>query len=229
MESKIIGGSMQALSIALGENEVVYGDSGRLISKSDNIKMTPKLVGGLFGAITRKVTGATGMLTEFKSTTGFGNVSMSGTMPGKIKEIDLGDSEEFIAEHYAFLAAENTVKFSMETLNFGAAFFGGSGLVLQKFTGPGKVFIHVTGDIIEYELDGSSSMEIDPGHIAGFDATLSYKVTFVDNIKTAMFGGVGLFLAKFTGKGRLMLHSVSRYKLSSEIFLQGEEAAKNKG
>jgi uncharacterized protein (AIM24 family) len=98
---------------------------------------------------------------------------------------------------------------------------------LQKFEGPGVVFIHTVGDLLEYELDGSKALEVEPGHIAGFDASLTYKIRFVDNIRTAMFGGVGLFLAKFEGKGRVILHSVSRFKFSSEIFRAGYEQNKD--
>jgi uncharacterized protein (AIM24 family) len=42
-----------------------------------------------------------------------------------------------------------------------------------------------------------------------------------------MFGGVGIFLAKFEGKGHVILHSISRFKLSSEIFINGFEQNKN--
>ncbi len=218
---------MQALDISIGEGEAVYSDSGKLVSKSDNVIMTPRLVGGVIGAIERKVTGATGMITEFRSSSDQGTIAVAGIMPGKIKVVELKDGETFIAEHYSFLAAEESVKFTMQTVGLGAAFFGGAGLVLQKFTGPGKVFIHVSGDIIEYDLDGTRDLEVDPGHIAGFSGTLEYKIKFVDNIRTAMFGGVGLFLARFTGTGNIVLHSVSRYKLSSEIFLEGKEQTKS--
>ncbi len=228
MEYKIIGNSMQALNIKLEKGELIYSDSGKLLSKSANIKMTPKLFGGIAGAIERKLTGATAMLTEFKSVDGSGSISVSGVLPGKIKEISLEEGEEFIAEKNAFIAAQDSVKFTIQAVGIGAAFFGGTGLILQKFVGPGSVFIHVTGDIIEYDLDGTLPIEVDPGHIAGFDATLQYKIKFVDNIKTAMFGGVGLFLATFSGKGKVILHSVSRFKLSSEIYREGEEVTKDK-
>ncbi len=221
MEFSVVGDSMQAARIVLGPGEKIYADSGKLLSKTENVVMTPRLVGGLIGAIERKITGATAMLTEFSSKGGDGVVSVAGVMPGKVKAIQLVEGEVFVAEHYAFLAADSSVKFSIETVSLGAAFFGGAGLVLQKFVGPGTVLIHVVGDIIEHKLDGTKSLEVDPGHIAGFDGTLQYKITFVDNIRTAMFGGVGLFLAKFTGSGRVVLHSVSRFKLSSEIYLQG--------
>ncbi len=227
MEYKIIGASMQSLSINLSEGESVYSDSGKLLNKSANVTMTPRLVGGVVGAIERKMTGATAMLTEFKSS-GSGSMSVAGILPGKIKQISLGEGQQFIAEAYAFLACDPTVKFSMQTVGLGAAFWGGAGLVLQRFTGPGDVFIHIVGDILEYDLDGTLDLDVDPGHIAGFDSTMNYKIRFVDNIRTAMFGGVGLFLAKFSGSGRVILHSVSRHKLSTEIFLDGEEHVKNK-
>jgi len=223
MDYEIIGSSMQGLRLHLGSGEKVYADSGKLISKTANVKMTPRLVGGIVGAIERKITGATGMLTEFAAENGEGVVSVAGVFPGKIKVVTLDEGQEFIAEHYAYIAAEESVKFSIQTVSLGAAFWGGAGLVLQKFVGPGNIFLHVIGDIIEHKLDGSEPLEIDPGHIAGFDATLSYHIRFVDNIRTAMFGGVGLFLATFTGSGNVVLHSVSRYKLSAEIYLQGQQ------
>ncbi len=227
MEYKIIGASMQSLNINLSDGESIFSDSGKLLSKSSNIKMTPRLVGGVIGALERKVTGATAMLTQFKSD-GDGSISVSGVLPGKIKHITLGEGQEFIAEAYAFLACDTSIKFSMQTIGLGAAFLGGAGLILQKFVGPGDVFIHIVGDILEYDLDGTLDLDVDPGHIAGFDATLKYKIHFVDNIRTAMFGGVGLFLANFNGSGRVILHSVSRHKLSTELVLDGEENLKNK-
>jgi len=218
---------MQSLAIRLEDGEAIYSDSGKVISKSALIKMEPKLAGGVIGAIERKFTGASGFLTEFKANGGSGLLNLAGVMPGKIYVVNLNEGEQFIAEHYAFIAAQESVKFSIETVGIGAAFFGGAGLILQRFVGPGAVFIHVAGDVIEYNVTDNDPLEIDPGHIAGFESSLKYKITFVDNIKTAMFGGVGLFLAKFEGNGKVVAHSVSRYKLSSEIYLQGREDTKN--
>lgn len=226
MKYAIIGEDMQALKITLDEGEKIYSDSGKLISKSDNVGMTPRLAGGLGKAFMRKVTGATTLLTEFENKGGEGIVSVAGVFPGKIKMIELDENEVFVAERDAFLAAQESVDFSIEFVPVGAAFFGGAGLVLQRFKGPGAVFIHVVGDIIEYKIDSSKDIEVDPGHIAGFTGGIAYNIRFVDNIRTMMFGGVGLFLATFHGDGDLILHSVSRAKLSSEIYLTGQAANK---
>ncbi len=228
MKYQIVGNNMQALNVILEEGEKVYADSGHLLSKSDNVTMVPRLAGGLVKAIERKATGTTAMLTEFQSKSGEGIVSVSGILPGKVVEVDLAPGQGLAVEHDALLAVEESVGFTLQRVSLGAAFWGGAGLMLQKFTGPGKVFIHVVGDTISHDLDGTNHIEVDPGHIAAFDSSLSYTIRGVDNVRTAMFGGVGLFLANFTGTGKLILHSVSRTKLAAELYLTGKELNKGK-
>ena len=107
-----------------------------------------------------------------------------------MKAIQLEKGQGFVADRYSFIAAEESVNFTIQTTGLQAGLFGGEGFILQKFVGPGTVFIHVIGDIIEHQLDGTTQLEIEPSHLAGFDATLQYKIRFVDNIRTMMFGGI---------------------------------------
>ncbi len=226
MKFEIIGNNMQSLKVDLGPGERIFGDSGTLISKSDSIVMTPRMAGGIGGMFARKMTGATGLLTEFMSKGVDGHVSLAGIYPGKVFAVELVEGETFVAEQQAFLAAEDSVKFTIQMMGVGAMWFGGAGIVMQKFVGPGKVFIHVVGDILEYEVTDDNPIEVDPGHVAAFDGTLQYKVTFVDNIRTAMFGGVGLFLATFRGNGRVITHTVSKIKLATQILYDAQQAKK---
>ncbi len=219
---------MQVLQINLNDGEKVYSDAGKLVSKDSNIIMTPRMKGGIFGAIARDVVGASAFLTEYAAQKGDGAVMLSSTLPGKILGIELGQNESFFAEHFAFLAATDTVSFSMQPVRISSALFGGAGFILQKFTGPGTIFLHFAGGILQYEVDGSKPFEIDPGHVAGFTPGLDYKITFVDNLRSMVFGGVGMFLAKFEGKGKVMAHSISRYKLSNEIYIEGRAQNGNK-
>lgn len=228
MRYDIIGSNMQHLDVSLNEGERVFADSGTLVSKTENVIMTPRLAGGIISAMERKATGATALLTEFAAKDGSGKVSVAGVFPGKIFQVTLKAGERFTAEQYAFLAADVTVKYTVQIMNVGAALFGGAGWYLLEFVGPGNVFIHVVGDIIERDVTPDTPVEVDPGHVAGFDTQLRYKVRFVDNIRTAMFGGVGLFLATFEGEGRLITHAVSRYKLSAEIYSTAQKQLKGK-
>jgi uncharacterized protein (TIGR00266 family) len=218
MKYDIVGSNMQHLALTMADGEKIYADSGTLVSKTENIVMTPRLAGGIISALERKATGTTALLTEFASKGGEGTVAVAGIFPGKIFQITLGAGERFTSERHAFLAADASVKYDVHVLRISTALLAHSGWYLLEFVGPGNVFIHVSGDIIEHDITPGNSIEVEPEHVAGFDSQLSYKVRFVDNIRTAMFGGVGLFLAKFEGNGRLITHAVSRHKLSADIY-----------
>jgi uncharacterized protein (TIGR00266 family) len=228
MKYDIVGSNMQHLNVSLDEGEKIFADSGTFVSKTRNISMTPKFAGGIISAIERKVTGAEALMTVFEAKGGSGEVAVAGLFPGKVFQVTLKDGEKFTVEKYSFLAADASVKYGIQLMGAGAALFGGAGLYLLELVGPGNAFIHVVGDIIEHDVTDDDPIEIDPGHIAGFDSHLKYAVSPVDNIRTAMFGGVGLFLAKFEGNGRLITHSVSRYKLSSEIYIEGLDQHKKR-
>jgi uncharacterized protein (TIGR00266 family) len=216
----------QLVKINLEEGERIFADPGKLIGKTSTISMTPRLVGGIISAMERKIVGNAAMLTVFEASGGVGSVSLSGILPGKVVAIELGEEEEFIAEHFAFLAAQDSVKFSIQALNVGAAFFGGTGIMLQKFVGPGIVFIQPVGETIEIDLDGTSPIEVDPGHIAGFDSSIKMNIKLIDNVRSAMFAKEGIFLATLSGKGRVILHSISRFKLAAALYTEGKEEDK---
>ncbi len=222
MKYDILGSNMQHLRVTLEEGDKIYADSGSFISKTQNVTMVPKLAGGVISALERKATGMTATLTEFavKDGSGTGDVSVSGVFPGKIYQVTLAEGQKFIIERYSLLAAESSVTYTIKTMNLGAMLFAKSGYYLLELVGPGNAFIHIVGDIIEHNITKDNLVEVDPQHVAGFDSTLSYNVKSVENIRTAMFGGIGLFLATFSGTGRLITHSVSRHKLSIEIYLE---------
>ncbi len=222
MKYEIIGENMQGLKVTFDPGESIFADAGKLVSKQ-NVKMVPRLKGGIINAMEREITGASAFVTDFEPLDNNATVTLAGTIPGKIFSVELEENEAFVAERFAFVAAQDTVKFSIKTVNISAALFGGAGFILQRFIGPGVVFLHVAGNIIKYDMDGSSPIEIDPRHIAGFSDSLKYEITFVDNIRSALFAGVGVFLAKFEGSGTLVAHSVSRYKLASELCSIGQQ------
>jgi uncharacterized protein (AIM24 family) len=95
----------------------------------------------------------------------------------------------------------------------GAGFFGGEGFILQKLTGPGTVFIHAGGDQVEFNLQAGEMLQVDTGCVVGFEESVNYDIQFVGGIKTAIFGGEGLFLATLTGPGKVIVQSMTLEKL----------------
>ena len=99
----------------------------------------------------------------------------------------------------------------------GAGFFGGEGFILEKLTGPGTVFIHAGGDHVEFDLKPGEVVQVDTGCVVGFEESVDYDIQYVGGIKTAIFGGEGLFLTTLTGPGKVTLQSMTLEKMRREF------------
>lgn len=224
MKYKIIGDNLQIVNIELKQGESVYSEAGRLVYKSENVKMEAEVKGGLKAAIKRVMTKESFFVTRFTCESGTGLVGFAGDLPGKIKVISLSANESFITERGAFLCAELGVKIDFRFAKIGAAFFGGEGFILQKLTGPGLVFINAVGDLIEYTLGEGESIQVATSHIVGFDPTVDYDVQRPGDIKTALFGGQGILLARLMGPGRVVLQSMTKEKIAAELGISANSA-----
>ncbi len=209
MKYEIVGEDMQTLHVDLNKGEKFYANPGHFVRKDNGITMSARAVGGATGGLVRAFTGTGIFLAEFSADTD-GEVALAGILPGKVLSFELEEGEEILVEHFAYLASD-TGNVEIQTVSLGAAFFGGAGLFLQKHKGPGKVFIHVIGRAIETDLDGNTEVQIEPGHIAAFQPSLQYDIKYVGNLRAAVLGGAGLFFANFTGKGKVICHSASRF------------------
>ena len=123
-----------------------------------------------------------------------------------------------MAQRDAFLFAQTGVQLSVAFVKkLGAGFFGGEGFILEQLTGPGTAFIHGGGDFVEFRLGAGETLQIETGSIVAFDETVEYDIQYVGGIKTALFGGEGLFLATLTGPGRIIVQSMTLQKMRREL------------
>jgi uncharacterized protein (AIM24 family) len=51
----------------------------------------------------------------------------------------------------------------------------------------------------------------------GFQATVDYDIQYVGKVKSALFGGEGLFFATLRGPGRIWLQSLPLSRLANRI------------
>lgn len=99
----------------------------------------------------------------------------------------------------------------------GAGFFGGEGFILQKLSGGGLAFLHASGTLHEVELRGGESLRVDTGCLVAFQASVTYDIQMVPGVKTALFGGEGLFLVHLTGPGKVILQTLPFSRLADRI------------
>jgi len=215
---EIIGDDMQAVVITLAAGEEVRAEAGAMTYMTDGIEMDARMTGGLLGALKRKVlAGESLFLTFFRSHAPAAKVAFSGPYPGKIVRMPLQNSA-VLCQRDSFLCAAGPVDINIEfTKRLGAGFFGGEGFILQRLEGTGDVFIHSGGTIIEMALKAGEKLRVDTGCLTAFDPTVQYDIEFVGGIKTALFGGEGLFFATMTGPGRIWIQTLPFSRLADRI------------
>jgi uncharacterized protein (TIGR00266 family) len=229
MKYSIIGDNLQLVNIELKHGEMVYGEAGSFVYKSENMQMKASVKGGLKESFKRLLTAESFFVAEFTPEKGTAVVGFGPSMPGKIKAILLKSGQTFLAERDAFLCADSGVTVDIQFTKIAAGIFGGEGIILQKLVGPGTVFINVFGDIIEYDLAKNQTLEVMNSHIAGFESSVGFDVTYIGSIKTAVFGGAGLMLAKLTGPGKVYLQSMTKKKFISELGIATKAEAHGSG
>ena len=218
MEFKISGDNLQLVTIQINPQEKIYAESGSMVYMSGNINMEAKMRGGLMKGIGRKFTGETAFLTEFTSQSGTSMVSFGGKTPGTIKDLDITPEKDFFAQKDAFLAAEDSIEMSVAfQKRLGSALFGGEGFIIQKYSGQGKMWIHASGDFVEFDLQPDQILKVDTGSVVGWDSTVTYEIERVKGIKTMFFGGEGIFITKLVGPGKVILQSLNVRELAQAL------------
>ena len=59
---------------------------------------------------------------------------------------------------------------------------------------------------------------VDTGCVVAYTPNVNFEIQYVGKIKTALFGGEGLFFAKLTGPGTIWLQSLPFSRLASRVF-----------
>jgi uncharacterized protein (TIGR00266 family) len=222
LEYSIQGDNLQVARIMLKPGQEIYAEAGKMVYKTANVHWETRMSGGtigdkILGALRRTVMGESIFLTYFRSD-GPGEVGFAGNYPGKLTVFDLEPGRSVLAQRDAFIVAESNVQLNVALVKrLGAGFFGGEGFILERLTGPGKVFIHGGGDFVEFNLNMGEVLQVNTGCIVAFDETVTYDIQMVGGIKTAIFGGEGLFLATLTGPGRVIVQSMTLEKLRREL------------
>lgn len=232
IDYKIYGDDMQFVEVELDPQETVVAEAGSFMMMEDDIHMETifgdgsgnggsGLMGKLFSAGRRVLTGESLFMTTFTNQSrGKKRVSFAAPYPGKVIPMDLTQyGGKIICQKDAFLAAAKGVSVGIEfQRKLGVGFFGGEGFIMQKLEGDGMCFIHAGGTIIRKELLPGQSLRVDTGCLVAMTSGVSYDIEWVKGVKTALFGGEGLFFATLRGPGSVWIQSLPFSRLASRVF-----------
>ncbi|MGD0561916.1 MAG: TIGR00266 family protein [Roseiarcus sp.] len=217
MRYEISGTVMQTVAIDLDPGETVYSQTNTMAWMNDAMKMDTHTGGGLFAGLKRSFGGGSFFITDFTAG-GAGHVAFAPRFPGTIVPALLQPGQSLICRKETFLVAQKSVTLELAwQKRLGAGFFGGDGFILQKVTGPGVVWLDLSGELIERDLAAGERLLVHAGHVGLFEPSVGFDIQMVSGFKNILFGGEGLFLATLTGPGHIWLQSMPILNLAEEI------------
>ena len=134
-------------------------------------------------------------------------------------EFHLAPGEEFFMQGGAFMACTPSV--DMDTKFQGAkSLFSREGAFFLRAHTPrgveGKVFYTSYGAIKEIEVSPNAPVVVDNGHVVAFTTGLSYNVSKVGGMGSAIFGGEG-FVLEFNGSGKVYIQTRNMESLATRL------------
>jgi uncharacterized protein (TIGR00266 family) len=231
IDYRITGDDMQLVEIELDPGEAAIGEAGSMLFMESGVQMDTVfgdgsasqggLFGKLLGAGKRLITGES-LFTTVYTNQGQGKrkVAFAAPYPGKIIAMDLAQlGGMLICQKDAFLCAAKGVSIGIHfQQKLGVGFFGGEGFIMQKLEGNGLAFVHAGGTVVRRDLQMGEELLLDTGCLVAHTASVNFEIQYVGKIKTALFGGEGLFLARLSGPGTVWLQSLPFSRLASRVF-----------
>ena len=231
VDYEIKGAEMQFVEIELDPGEAAVGEAGSMMFMDAGIAMDTVFgdgsaqqggfFGKLMGAGKRLITGESLFTTIYSNNARTKQrVAFAAPYPGKILPMDLHRlGGTLICQKDAFLCAARGVSLGIHfQQKLGVGFFGGEGFIMQKLEGDGLAFVHAGGSILKRELAPGETLMVDTGCLVAYTPNVNFEIQYVGKIKTALFGGEGLFFAKLTGPGTVWLQSLPFSRLASRVF-----------
>lgn len=242
IDYEIKGADTQFVEVELDLGETAIAEAGAMMYMEQGIDMetifgdgsaeSQGVMGRIFGAGKRVLTGESLFMTAFTNTRGGkARVAFAAPFPGRVVPMDLKAlGGEIVCQKDALLCAAKGVSVGIALQKkLGAGLFGGEGFILQKVSGDGYAFIHAGGALVEKTLAQGEVLRLDTGCLAAMEPTVNYDIQWVGGIKSAVFGGEGLFFATLTGPGKVWVQSLPLSRLADRIFAGAKKGATGGG
>jgi len=233
IDFRILGSEMQFVEVELDPGESAVAEAGSMMYMTPGIQMETVfgdgshqqqrsgVMGALLGAGKRLITGESLFMTVFTNQgAGKQQVAFAAPYPGKILAMDLKQlGGTLICQKDSFLCAARGVSIGIAfQRKIGVGLFGGEGFVMQRLEGDGLTFCHAGGTVHPVDLAPGQTLRVDTGCLVALQPSVAYDIQYVGKIKTALFGGEGLFFAALTGPGRVWLQSLPFSRMADRIY-----------
>lgn len=231
IDYEIFGADMQYVEVELDPGEAAVGEAGTMAFMQDGIEMDTVfgdgsqqggLFGKLLGAGKRLLTGESLFTTVFHNEgSQKARIAFAAPYPGKIVPVHLSEiGGTLICQKDSFLCAAKGVSLGIALQRrLGTGLFGGEGFIMQKLEGNGWAFVHAGGTLVEKTLAPGETLRVDTGCVVAFQPQVDFDIQYVGKIKSAIFGGEGLFFATLRGPGKIWLQTLPLSRLAGRLMM----------
>jgi uncharacterized protein (TIGR00266 family) len=242
IDFEIHGNEMQFVEVALDPGEGAVAEAGSMMYMTQGIAMETIFGDGsqqkargvmdaLLGAGKRLLTGESLFMTVFTNQgQGKQKIAFGAPYPGKIIPMDLKAlGGHLVCQKDSFLCAARGVSIGIAfQKKLGVGLFGGEGFIMQKLEGDGLCFVHAGGTIHHFDLAAGETLRVDTGCLVALQPSVNYDIQFVGGVKTALFGGEGIFFATLQGPGRVWLQSLPLSRMADRIYSAAPQKGRRK-
>lgn len=231
LQYKVHGSDLQYVEITLAPGAEVVGEPGAMMYMDEDIVQNTVLGDGsnvafltrIWRSFRRMFTGESMFSVVYSNPVSLNRpqrVAFATATIGKILAIDLDScGGSVICQRGAYLAGSRgiTVRIAWQK-KLRVGFFGGEGFVMQRLEGKGFVFITASGTLTAMDLVAGKGLKVDSGSLVALQSSVTFDIKYAGRVKTALFGGEGLFYASLRGPGRAWLQSLPMKRFSKVMW-----------
>lgn len=215
---EIEGGNLPVVICYPTAGQSICTESGAMSWMSANIQMTTNSGGGIGKMFGRLFTGESLFRNEYTAMGGEGMIAFASSVPGSIIPYRVTPGNGIIVQKGGFLAMEKGLDVSVWfQKRLGATFFGGEGLIMQRISGDGIVFLEIDGYCKQYTLGAGQSIVLSTGYLAAMTDSCTMDVQTVPGWRNKLFGGEGFFNTRVTGPGTVYVQSMPIANMANEL------------
>ncbi|MDR0714108.1 MAG: AIM24 family protein [Bacteroidales bacterium] len=207
MNCKVIGYDFKSLEVQLQPSERFFCERGALIYHEGGIEKNVKVIDkGITGILKRTLSGESMFLVELLNTSPAVRKLMvagkMGLLPVELKLFPNG----IICRKGFYIASSKEVDIDF-SLNM-SSFISGTGLIMQKITGEGTVFLDSVGSAICLDVPHGDSVFVDEKSFLCMDGNAQNRMSSSFSGR-GLLGGEGLSMFQIGGPAKIYVNSVN--------------------
>lgn len=224
LQVTVMGEVNPCLTVTLAEGEMLNAQAGCLVYMAGPIDMNVETKAGVLAGVRRKL--ASQHVTTFVAGHGGGLVGLAAPWPGRIHELTLAGGSEMVVERSSYLASTDHVDVEVgERHRLGAGWLGGEGVQMMRLAGAGSAWLHVGGDVIEFELPDGQWIRADYACVVAASATATLDHQKVAGFRKSLWSGEQQWTTRVTGPGVVVLQTLPYPRLAQAMAASSKSGA----